>query len=110
MKLDVAETPSSTIAAQSPLMLSDYLFSMQKRTFSTMSQIELDDLRIPGSWIYSYSLLTLSSLANKQIEKSIADTSLWSSPRTLDRLVDFIAEGRTSTTLSIHLLLHACFS
>ncbi|TFK42903.1 U3-containing 90S pre-ribosomal complex subunit-domain containing protein [Crucibulum laeve] len=59
-----------TIAARSPSALSDFLCSMQTKTFSKLSAIELGDMRIP--------------------ETSIADTTAWTGPRTLDHLVEFI--------------------
>lgn len=46
--------------------------SKQAMTFSTMSALELDDMQIP--------------------EGSIADTTRWTGPRTLDQLVDFITK------------------
>ncbi|KAG2020689.1 hypothetical protein CC2G_005997 [Coprinopsis cinerea AmutBmut pab1-1] len=73
-KRKLAETQdpklTQTVALQSPEKLAEYLASMQKRTFKDMSDLELEDLRIPAS--------------------AIADTSMWTGPRTLDHLVDFI--------------------
>jgi len=68
---DVLELDS--IMAQSPAALYGYLSSKQAKTFSTMSSLELGDMQIP--------------------EASIADTTRWTGPRTLDQLVDFIAKG-----------------
>ncbi|KAI0797789.1 U3-containing 90S pre-ribosomal complex subunit-domain containing protein [Abortiporus biennis] len=61
-----------SIAAQPPLLITDYLSSMQAKTFSKMSGIELADVQIP--------------------ESSIADTTMWSGSRTLDQLVEFITK------------------
>lgn len=66
--LDVV-TPSS-VAAQPPSMLVDYISSMQAKTFSKMSGIELADIQIT--------------------ESSIADTTTWIGSRDLDQLTDFI--------------------
>jgi len=43
---DIMEPGS--ITAQSPVALQAYLTSMQAKTFSTMSALELDDMQIPG--------------------------------------------------------------
>ncbi|KAJ7905280.1 U3-containing 90S pre-ribosomal complex subunit-domain containing protein [Mycena olivaceomarginata] len=65
-KLAEAHDPNNPSQA-----LADYLATFQSKTFSsTMSALELEDLRIPAD--------------------SIADTSIWTGPRTLDSLVDFI--------------------
>jgi hypothetical protein len=40
--------PQSSVAARPPVRLAEYLASMQARTYSTLSQIELDGLRLPG--------------------------------------------------------------
>jgi len=69
----------ASVAAQSPLMLADYLSSMQAKTFATT--IELGDMQIP--------------------ETSIADTTMWTGPRTLDQLADFI--GKVLPTLRTRL-------
>ncbi|KII88958.1 hypothetical protein PLICRDRAFT_109960 [Plicaturopsis crispa FD-325 SS-3] len=61
-----------SIAAQSPSMLAEYLSSKQAKTFSKMTAIELEDMQIP--------------------EMSIADTTMWTGPRTLDQLGNFIAK------------------
>ncbi|TFK26423.1 hypothetical protein FA15DRAFT_667515 [Coprinopsis marcescibilis] len=78
----VEAQPQGSIAMQSPESLSDYLASMQKKTFKDISEIELDDLRIPAS--------------------AIVDTTLWTGPRTLDQLVEFI--GKVLPTLRTRLL------
>ncbi|KAL6309128.1 U3-containing 90S pre-ribosomal complex subunit-domain containing protein [Sparassis latifolia] len=64
------EPPS--MAAQPPVLLADYMSSMQAKTFSKMSGVELADIQIP--------------------EISIADTTPWTGSRNLDQLVDFIAK------------------
>ncbi|EGN95999.1 hypothetical protein SERLA73DRAFT_185479 [Serpula lacrymans var. lacrymans S7.3] len=66
----VDATEPTSIAAQPPHMLADYISSMQAKTYPSMSDIELGDLRIP--------------------ETSIADTTSWTESRSLDQLVDFI--------------------
>ncbi|KAI0818866.1 U3-containing 90S pre-ribosomal complex subunit-domain containing protein [Irpex lacteus] len=67
------EAPS--VVAQQPAMLVDYLSSMQAKTFSKMSGIELTDIQIP-----------------EQTESSIVDTTRWNGSRNLDQLVDFITK------------------
>ncbi|KAE9406421.1 hypothetical protein BT96DRAFT_915388 [Gymnopus androsaceus JB14] len=61
---------SHSPAERPPHELSDYLCSMQTKSFPKMSVLELEDMRIP--------------------ESSIADTTSWTGPRTLDYLADFI--------------------
>lgn len=39
-----------SIAAQSPEEISEYLSMMQKKTFTDLSDIELDDIRIPREY------------------------------------------------------------
>ncbi|KAI0736878.1 U3-containing 90S pre-ribosomal complex subunit-domain containing protein [Fomitopsis betulina] len=68
--LDSAEAPS--VAAQPPVLLADYLSSIQAKTFSKMSSIELADVQIP--------------------ESSITDTTQWTGSRNLDELADFITK------------------
>ncbi|KAI0362670.1 hypothetical protein OH77DRAFT_1515859 [Trametes cingulata] len=68
--VEPVEPPS--IAAQPPVMLADYLSSMQAKTFNEMSGIELADVQIP--------------------ESAIADTTMWTGSRSLDQLVDFITK------------------
>lgn len=41
------EEPPS-IAAQSPARLAEYLANVQRKTFSNMSQLELDEISLPG--------------------------------------------------------------
>ncbi|KAJ3535065.1 hypothetical protein NMY22_g6654 [Coprinellus aureogranulatus] len=59
-----------SIAARSPEEISEYLSAMQKKSFTDLTDIELDDIRIPPS--------------------AIADTRTWHNARTLDQLTDFI--------------------
>ncbi|THU99359.1 hypothetical protein K435DRAFT_828182 [Dendrothele bispora CBS 962.96] len=59
-----------SIAENAPQGLADYLASLQAKTFKQLSPIELEDMRIA--------------------ETSIADTTSWTSPRTLDNLSEFI--------------------
>ncbi|THG92932.1 hypothetical protein EW145_g8531, partial [Phellinidium pouzarii] len=71
----------SSITAQPPAVLAEYLSAMQAKAFSNMSTMELEDIRIP--------------------ESIIADTTVWTAPRTLDQLGDFIA--KTVPTLKTRL-------
>ncbi|TFK72522.1 hypothetical protein BDN72DRAFT_876402 [Pluteus cervinus] len=64
------ESIEQSIAAQPPHALSRYISSVQTKTFPKLSAIELGDFEIP--------------------EASIADTTSWTGPRTLDQLADFI--------------------
>ncbi|KZP20830.1 hypothetical protein FIBSPDRAFT_954261 [Athelia psychrophila] len=66
-------TPHESLTAQPPPALQVYINAMQAKTFSTMSTLELEDVSIP--------------------ENSIADTTIWTGPRTLDTLVEFITEA-----------------
>ncbi|KAI0928324.1 hypothetical protein AcW1_005603 [Taiwanofungus camphoratus] len=68
--LDLVHAPSA--AAQPPTLLADYMSSIQIKTFSKMSSVELADIQIP--------------------ESSIADTTMWTGSRNLDQLVDFITK------------------
>ena len=45
-----------SIAAQSPTLLADYLAKYQMKTFSKLSAVELEDIRIPGTQEF-YSVL-----------------------------------------------------
>ncbi|KAF8874626.1 U3-containing 90S pre-ribosomal complex subunit-domain containing protein [Gymnopilus junonius] len=78
---EAVEPVQGSIAAQASHELSNYLHSMQVKGFPKHSAVELDDLRIP--------------------ESSIADTTQWTGPRTLDQLVDFIS--RTLPSLRLRL-------
>ncbi|KAF8212457.1 U3-containing 90S pre-ribosomal complex subunit-domain containing protein [Mycena galopus ATCC 62051] len=67
-----ANDPESerSITEQPPHALENYLAASQSKAFPSALELELSDIRIPGD--------------------SIADTSIWTGPRTLDNLVDFI--------------------
>ncbi|KAG6866079.1 hypothetical protein C0991_008831 [Blastosporella zonata] len=75
---EAVQVVQESVAAQSPAQLSDFLASKQAKVFSNVTALELEDLRIPAS--------------------SIADTTSWDGPRTLDQLVDFII--KTNPTLT----------
>ncbi|KAH8117531.1 U3-containing 90S pre-ribosomal complex subunit-domain containing protein [Phellopilus nigrolimitatus] len=62
-----------SVAARPPALLAEYLSEKQAKSFSKLSAIELEDIRIP--------------------ESVIADTTVWTAPRTLDQLGDFIAKA-----------------
>ncbi|KAJ3726221.1 U3-containing 90S pre-ribosomal complex subunit-domain containing protein [Lentinula raphanica] len=64
-----SEQPHS-IAQRSPHELAEYMSAMQAKTFDKSTALELEDMRIPDT--------------------SIADTTSWTGPRTLDYLSDFI--------------------
>ncbi|KAF5324946.1 hypothetical protein D9611_004355 [Ephemerocybe angulata] len=68
-----APQQQGSVAAQSPDALSEYLSTMQKKTYKDMSDFELDDIRIPAS--------------------AIADTTSWTGERTLDNLTEFIMKA-----------------
>ncbi|KAJ6547348.1 U3-containing 90S pre-ribosomal complex subunit-domain containing protein [Mycena capillaripes] len=71
-----------SITEQPPHALAEYLSTCQAKTFSSkMSAIELEDIRIPADFI--------------------ADTSIWTGPRTLDNLVDFIVKVLPSLRLRL---------
>ena len=89
---EAAEDLQGSIAEQSPRELSDYLHSVQTKSFPNHSSIELEDLRIPGA--FYLSLLWKCKLKlTIQTESSIADTTQWTGPRNLDHLVDFISKS-----------------
>ncbi|KAJ4480542.1 U3-containing 90S pre-ribosomal complex subunit-domain containing protein [Lentinula edodes] len=74
---DFAESDQSqSITERPPRELADYLSAMQAKTFTKSTVIELEDMRIPVS--------------------SIADTTSWTGPRTLDHLSDFIIKALPS--------------
>jgi protein CMS1 len=50
-----------SMAAQPPHVLAEYLSSMQAKTCSTMSRIELEDMQITGSQLFCHRL-TLSQV------------------------------------------------
>ena len=87
---------SSPIALQSPSELAEYLTGSQAKSFSRLSRIELDDIRIPGG-CGSQSALRKLSWIDIQTESAIVDTSPWVAERTLDSLPDLIAKGRAFT-------------
>lgn len=62
--LDPVEAPS--IAAQPPVLLADYLSSMQAKTFSKMSSIELADVQIPGTCAFIPPRSMISMLTPRQ--------------------------------------------
>ncbi|KAJ7632414.1 U3-containing 90S pre-ribosomal complex subunit-domain containing protein [Roridomyces roridus] len=70
-----------SITEQDPQSLAEYLSTLQSKTFSKMSSIELNDMHIPAS--------------------SIADTCIWTGPRTLDNLSDFIVKVLPSLRLRL---------
>ncbi|KAF5386758.1 hypothetical protein D9615_001815 [Tricholomella constricta] len=74
----VTDEVQQSVVAHSPNELAAFLASKQASTFSEVTAIELEDMRIPAS--------------------SIADTTSWTAPRTLDQLVDFIIK----TTPTLH--------
>ncbi|KAI9508489.1 U3-containing 90S pre-ribosomal complex subunit-domain containing protein [Russula earlei] len=67
------ERDPNPVASRSPTVISEYLSTMQGRTFSKMSALELRDRHIP--------------------ESSILDTTAWTASRNLDTLVDFITQA-----------------
>ncbi|KAL1755343.1 U3-containing 90S pre-ribosomal complex subunit-domain containing protein [Schizophyllum commune] len=67
------EREETSVAARTPYELAQYLATAQSKTFKDMSAIELEDMRIP--------------------EAAIVDTTIWTGPRTLDNLVDFIMKA-----------------
>ncbi|KAF9653047.1 hypothetical protein BDM02DRAFT_3087761 [Thelephora ganbajun] len=75
------EERSPLIALQSPSTLAEYLTGSQAKSFSRLSRIELEDIRIP--------------------ESAIVDTSPWVAERTLDSLPDFIAKVTPSLRLRL---------
>ncbi|KAG6821162.1 hypothetical protein H0H93_005382 [Arthromyces matolae] len=75
---EAIEEVQRSVADQTPAQLSEFLASHQAKVFSNVTVLELEDMRIPAS--------------------SIADTTSWTGPRTLDQLADFII--RTNPTLT----------
>ncbi|OCB84104.1 hypothetical protein A7U60_g8776 [Sanghuangporus baumii] len=61
-----------SIAAQPPSLQAEYLAKKQAKSYSKLSSVELDDMRIP--------------------ENAIVDTSAWTAPRTLDQLPDLVTK------------------
>ncbi|KAH9967882.1 U3-containing 90S pre-ribosomal complex subunit-domain containing protein [Russula dissimulans] len=73
-KLDeTAEAGFCHVALRSPAMISEYLSTMQAKSLSKMSTLELQDRLIP--------------------ESSIVDTIAWTGLRNLDTLVEFIVQA-----------------
>ncbi|KAL0577246.1 Protein cms1 [Marasmius crinis-equi] len=64
-----SDEPQS-LAARPPSELASYLFEMTRKVFTDLSELELEDIRIP--------------------ESAIVDTTAWTGPRTLDQLSPFI--------------------
>jgi hypothetical protein len=62
-----------------------------------MSAIELEDIRIPGNLRAPVHIQLLIFCLDYTAD-SIADTSIWTGPRTLDNLVDFIVKGSLPST------------
>ncbi|KAH0830508.1 U3-containing 90S pre-ribosomal complex subunit-domain containing protein [Lanmaoa asiatica] len=85
----VLEPPS--IAAQPAHKLADYMSTMQAKAFPELTELELNDMRIPGERIQHIWLLVI--LIEMQTETAITDTTQWTESRSLDRLVDFIIKG-----------------
>ncbi|PPQ68962.1 hypothetical protein CVT24_000351 [Panaeolus cyanescens] len=81
---ETVETVEGSIAQQAPNELATYLASMQAKSFSQLSVIEMEDLKIPG-----------------RTASSIADTTSWTGPRTLDQLVNFIVKTLPSLRLRL---------
>ncbi|KIY51088.1 hypothetical protein FISHEDRAFT_38204 [Fistulina hepatica ATCC 64428] len=67
-----ADEADEILAARTPIELAQYLSAMQAKTFTKMSALELEDLRIPVD--------------------AIADTTIWSGPRTGDKIGEFIVK------------------
>jgi len=80
LKETQVEQPS-LIALQSPSELAEYLAGSQAKSFSRLSRIELEDIRIP--------------------ESAIVDTSPWITERSLGSLPDFIAKVTPSLRLRL---------
>lgn len=51
--VEAVEAVEESVTAHSPHDLSNYLASMQAKTFTDMSALELDDMRIPGKDVTS---------------------------------------------------------
>ncbi|KAK1233004.1 Protein cms1 [Marasmius sp. AFHP31] len=59
-----------SLASRPPSELADYLLGMSRKVYTDLSELELEDCRIP--------------------ESTIVDTTAWTGPRTLDHLCTFI--------------------
>ena len=82
----------SSAALRSPAMISEYLSTMQAKSFSKMSALELQDRHIPGTCALGDLSEDLHG-SRCQAESSIVDTTAWTGSRNLDTLVDFIVQG-----------------
>lgn len=78
---ETQDEESPSIARQSLSELAEYLSGSQAKSFSRLSRIELEDLRIP--------------------ESAIVDASPWAAERTLESLPDFIAKVTPSLRLRL---------
>ena len=100
---------SSLMALQSPSELAKHLAGSQAKSFSRLSRIELEDIRIPGE-CGPQRTLRKSPWIDIQKESAIIDTSPWVTERTLDSLPDFIAKGGVLTIEDGDLeFSHSCF-
>ncbi|KAJ7098125.1 U3-containing 90S pre-ribosomal complex subunit-domain containing protein [Mycena belliarum] len=81
-----------SIADQSPQDLAEYLSALQAKAFPKMSAIELGDLHIPCPSPLSTFFSFAAPSTHCFPAHSIADTSIWTGPRTLDNLVDFVVK------------------
>jgi hypothetical protein len=64
----------SSISSMSPGIIHQYLLKQQSKVLKDLTEIELDDWRIP--------------------EDCIINTTAWVSPRTLDQLPEFISKSK----------------
>lgn len=67
---EIVEATEDTLAGRSPQELAAYISSLQAKTYSDLSDLELDDIRVP--------------------DNAIVDTTQWAGSRSLDNLVPFI--------------------
>jgi protein CMS1 len=95
---ETIEAVEGSITDRPPHELSRYLNIMQSKCFPDLSVVEMDDLRIPGTPMRERTNVQVQ--INLQIETSIADTTSWTGPRSLDQLVDFIMKSKQSPSLS----------
>ena len=96
---EIQDTVEQTVALESSEKLVEYLAGMQKKTFKDMSELELEDLRLPGEC--SLRPFFLTGLTGR-LASAVTDTSLWTGPRTLDHLVEFIIKGEVVATRSVN--------
>lgn len=92
---EMQDEQSPLTAWQSLPELVEYLARSQAKSFSRLSRIELEDIRIPGGCSPGRALVKLSWI-DVQTESAIVDASPWISERALDLLPDFIAKGSQS--------------